>query len=164
MARQRVSDQVEIPEKCVSGHDWTVPRAFTIERTSRWIRFICAYVVGQYPKKTCGAWSRRAVGPRLRGFLANPESTSAMYETKIKVYRALRELQEEGLEPIPLSIRVKTGLSPGQVSGVLSKGCQYGFLKRDHEPIQLVPRGFSYRYSLTLRGLAFLDWADSGGL
>ena len=164
MAKERVSDQVEVPEKCPSGHDWTVPRAYTSQRTSRWILFTCAYVVGDYPRTTCGSWSRRLVGPKLRGFMSDPTNTSAVYETKVKVFRALLELQGEGLEPIPVSIRGKTDLSSGQVSGVLSKGCKYGFLRRDPDRIQLVPRGFSYRYRLTGRGLAFLDWAASQSL
>ena len=164
MARHRVSDLVEVPEKCPSGHDWTVPRAYTIERDSRWIRFVCTYVVGENPRKRCGSWSRRPVGPKHRGFLADPTNTSAVYETKVKVFRAIFELQEEGLEPMPVSIRGKTGLSPGQVSGVLSKGSQYEFLWRDPERIQLVPRGFSFSYWLTRRGLAFLEWANSQGL
>lgn len=152
------SDEHESPECSTHGSAFSIMTAVDPMGKS----FRCRWTgeelrEGRRVSLKCSWRVRLHLGVQERGFL-NGKTSNAIFVSKIKVLRAVQEL--EGVAIISAIVE-KSGLSLGQVQGVLHRSLKYDFVARSEERTALVPQGSAFLWGLSERGEQFLTWSES---
>lgn len=104
-------------------------------------------------------WALRWGSPEPLGCMADRSRGLPKYATKARVLGCLAEhgTLTKG------QVQKLTGLTEGQVAGVLTRCLRWGYVRRSPTRIPLIPQGSAFTFELTRRGYDFVAWATENG-